>query len=131
MPFCCAHLLRNLAAVAETDPRQATSAEAMAGLLIDAKNRADAARDTGKLALSAAQRRRTTKAYDDIIDDAIRASPDPLLLGRERRTKAERESFNQTTPPRLSRALRPCTSLPARPVGGKELRTADPRAWLL
>jgi hypothetical protein len=66
----------------------------MANLLLSAKDKTDAARERGRDSLSPQQRRRIAKAYDEIVTQAIRANPDPLLLGRERRTKAERESAN-------------------------------------
>jgi transposase len=90
---CNAHVLRDLAAVAETRSQERW-ADAMANLLLSAKDKTDAARERGRDSLSPQQRRRIAKAYDEIVTQAIRANPDPLLLGRERRTKAERESFN-------------------------------------
>ena len=90
---CGAHLLRDLAAVAETASQEPWT-EAMAHLLLSAKDKADAARDKGKTSLSPQQLRRISKAYDEIVTQAIRANPDPLLLGRQERTKAERDSFN-------------------------------------
>jgi len=90
---CNAHLLRDLAAVAETRSQEPW-AEAMAHLLLSAKERTDASRERGKDSLSSQQRRRIARAYDEIVTRAIRANPDPLLLGRRRRTKSERESAN-------------------------------------
>lgn len=90
---CGAHLLRDLAAVAET-PSQLTWTEEMATLLVSAKDDADAARDKGRKALSAKERKRIARAYDEIVTAAIRANPDPLLLGRHHRTKAEKDSNN-------------------------------------
>jgi transposase len=90
---CGAHLLRNLAAVAETCSQEPW-AEAMADLLLSAKAATDAERDKSKEAWTAKQRRHIARAFDEIVTQAIRANPDPLLLGRERRTKAKRESFN-------------------------------------
>jgi len=90
---CNAHLLRDLAAVAET-PSQLPWTEAMATLLLSAKDDADAARNKGKKAVSARERKRIAKAYDDIVTTAVRANPDPWLLGRAHRTKAEKDSNN-------------------------------------
>jgi transposase len=90
---CHAHLLRDLAAVAEI-PSQQPWAEAMAKLLLCANDKADAAREQGRAALSRGHLRRIEKAYDSIATQAVRANPDPWLLGREKRTKAERESYN-------------------------------------
>jgi transposase len=90
---CHAHLIRDLAAVAERSS-QRPWAEAMAKLLLEAKDKADKAREAGKASLSKGQLRRICKAYDDIVTQAVRANPDPWLLGREERTKAERDSWN-------------------------------------
>ncbi len=90
---CAAHLIRDLAAVADT-PSQQPWAEAMATLLLSANDDAAAARDKGKKALSVKERKRIAKAYDQIVTTAIRANPDPWLLGREHRTKAEKDSNN-------------------------------------
>src|SRR2546430_2194999 len=67
---------------------------AMAKLLRDAKDKADRAREAGKASLSKRQLGRIAKDYDAIVTQAVRANPDPWLLGREERTKAERESWN-------------------------------------
>jgi transposase len=66
----------------------------MATLLLSAKDNADKAREAGKTSLSKHQLRRISKAYDAIVVQAVRANADPWLLGREERTKAERESWN-------------------------------------
>jgi len=66
----------------------------MAKLLLDAKDKADRAREAGKASLSKRQLGRIAKDYDAIVTQAVRANPDPWLLGREERTKAERESWN-------------------------------------
>src|SRR5207244_12851365 len=75
-------------------PARADWTEAMATLLPSAQDKAAAARDKGKTSLSPQPLRRISKAYDEIVTQAIRANPDPLLLGRQERTKAERDSFN-------------------------------------
>jgi transposase len=90
---CHAHLLRDLAAVADR-ASQVPWAEAMATLLLDAKDEADKARAAGRTSLSKRRLKAISAAYDDIVTRAIRANPDPWLLSREQRTKAERESRN-------------------------------------
>jgi transposase len=90
---CHAHLLRDLAAVADR-ASQVPWAEAMATLLLDAKDEADRARAAGKTSLSKRRLKAISAAYDDIVTRAIRANPDPWLLSREERTKAEKESWN-------------------------------------
>ena len=90
---CHAHLIRDLAAVAE-QASQVPWAEAMATLLLDAKDEAAKARAAGKTSLSRRRLKAIAAAYDDIVTGAIRANPDPWLLGREERSPAERESWN-------------------------------------
>jgi transposase len=90
---CHAHLIRDLAAVADRSSQKPWAA-AMAKLLLDAKDKADRAREAGKASLSTRQLGRIAKDYDAIVTQAVRANPDPWLLGREERTKAERESWN-------------------------------------
>jgi transposase len=63
-------------------------------LLLSAKDDATVARDKGREALTVKERKRIVRAYDEIVTTAIRANPDPWLLGREHRTKAEKESNN-------------------------------------
>jgi transposase len=90
---CHAHLLRDLAAVAER-ASQKPWAEAMATLLLDARDATEKARSAGKASLSKRRLKAIAAAYDDIVIQAIRANPDPWLLGREKRMQAERESWN-------------------------------------
>ncbi|HYR64107.1 MAG TPA: IS66 family transposase, partial [Actinomycetota bacterium] len=90
---CHAHLIRDLAAVAER-ASQEPWAEAMAKLLLDAKDEAEKARAAGRTSLSRRRLKAISAAYDAIVIRAIRANPDPWLLGREKRTQAERESWN-------------------------------------
>jgi hypothetical protein len=85
--------LRDLAAVAERSS-QAGWAEDMARLLLDAKEETEAARAAGKTSLPRRRLKEISKAYDDLVVRAVRANPDPWLLGREERTPAERESAN-------------------------------------
>jgi transposase len=90
---CHAHLLRDLASVAER-PSQTGWAEVMARLLLDARTETEAARAAGRTSLSRRRLREISKAYDALVLRAVRANPDPWLLGREKRTPAERESWN-------------------------------------
>jgi transposase len=90
---CHAHLLRDLAAVAER-ASQKPWAEAMAKLLLEAKDDADKARAAGKTSLPRRRLKAIAMTYDDIVIQAIRANPDPWLAGREKRTQPEKESWN-------------------------------------
>lgn len=90
---CHAHLLRNLASVAER-ASQAGWAEELARLLLDVKAETEAARAAGRDSLSKRRLKEISKAYDALVLRAVRANPDPWLLGREERTPAERESWN-------------------------------------
>ncbi|MGH2708103.1 MAG: IS66 family transposase, partial [Actinomycetota bacterium] len=89
--ICGAHVLRDLAAVAET-PSQAAWAEAMGRLLIDAKHATEQAADAGEPAVGAAERERLRARYDEIVADGIAANPAPLRWSG--RTALERQSFN-------------------------------------
>jgi hypothetical protein len=66
----------------------------MATLLLEAKDEAGKARAAGKTSLSRRRLKTIAAAYDDLVTRAIRATPDPWLLGREERTTAERKSWN-------------------------------------
>jgi transposase len=91
---CHAHLLRNLASVAERQASQSGWAEDMARLLLDVKAETERARGAGKASLTRCRLREISKAYDGIVTRAIRANPDPWLLGRDQRSPAEKESWN-------------------------------------
>lgn len=88
--ICNAHLLRDLAAAAEITT-QKLWADAMAGLLVDAKRRCDAARAASRAGLPARQRSHIRAGYDAIVVDALAANPEPD--GRKR-TRAERIGYN-------------------------------------
>ncbi len=90
---CHAHLIRDLAAVAER-ASQEPWAEAMATLLLEAKDEAAKARAAGKTSLPRRRLKAISAAYDDIVIKAVRANPDPWLAGREKRTQPEKESWN-------------------------------------
>jgi hypothetical protein len=75
---CHAHLIRDPAAVAER-ASQRPWAEAMARLLLSAKDRADKAREAGRASPSKRQLRRIAAAYDDLVAQAVQ--PRPLAAG--------------------------------------------------
>jgi transposase len=87
--LCSAHVLRDLAAVAEVDA-QSGWANAMADLLVEAKLACDAARADGLAVLPAAKLKALRRRYSMILARAWAANPDP---GRKR-TKLEREAYN-------------------------------------
>lgn len=89
--LCGAHLLRDLAAIAEIDG-QAGWAEAMAELLTDAKNAVDEARILGRTGMPAVTLCELRARYERIIDQGWAANPDPPP-GRKR-TKRQREPVN-------------------------------------
>lgn len=66
--ICNAHILRDLAAVAEVD-RYKPWADAMAALLVDAKRRCDRAREQDRTELPRGQRRHVRDRYDAILAD--------------------------------------------------------------
>lgn len=88
--LCCAHLLRDLAAVAEI-PTQKTWAEGMADLLLDAKDAVEDASAKGRTCLSPRRLGKLSERYDQLVADALAANPDPVDRGR---TKPERDSYN-------------------------------------
>jgi transposase len=89
--ICGAHVLRDLAAVAEV-ASQAPWADAMAGLLVEAKRRADAAAAAGEVTLPRGQRAALRTRYNRILADAFAANPDPPS-GRKRNA-LQRASYN-------------------------------------
>ena len=91
---CHAHLLRNLASVAERAGSQAGWAEEMARLLLEVKAETEVGRAAGKTSLTRRRLKEISRAYDALVLRAVRANPDPWLLGREQRSPAERESWN-------------------------------------
>ena len=72
--LCCAHLLRDLASVAEVDRHQAW-ADGLAELLVEAKNAVDAAIADGHDGLDRAQLRRFRCAYTKLVSQGRRAVP--------------------------------------------------------
>ncbi|MCA1842981.1 MAG: IS66 family transposase [Actinobacteria bacterium] len=88
--LCGAHLLRDLAAVAET-PSQRGWAEAMADLLVGAMEGAADARDAGRDRLSPRRLRSISHRYDVVVALAFAQNRAPR--GRER-TASERASSN-------------------------------------
>ena len=88
---CNAHLLRDLAAAAEI-ATQKSWADAMAGLLVDAKRRCDAARAAGRDELTARQRSTIRARYHTIVADALAANPAPPD-GRKR-NRTEKIGYN-------------------------------------
>src|SRR5438445_7424367 len=84
---CHARLIRDLAAVADRSAQKPWAA-AMAKLLLDAKDKADRAREAGKASLSKRQLGRIAKDYDAIVTQAVRAHPHPGARGTEERRHA-------------------------------------------
>ncbi len=74
--ICNAHILRDLAAVGEAR-RYKTWADAMAGVLIDAKRRCDRAREQGRVLLPRGQQRLVRGRYDALLADFFDAHPKP------------------------------------------------------
>jgi transposase len=89
--ICNAHVLRDLAAAAEI-ATQKSWADAMAGLLVDAKRRCDAARAAGHVTLPARQRSNIRASYDAVVADAMAANPEPPD-GRKR-NRTEKIGYN-------------------------------------
>lgn len=89
--ICNAHILRDLAAVAEVASQQ-NWADAMAGLLVDAKRRAEAAAAAGLHAVPRGQRAALRARYNRIVADALAVNPEPTS-GRKRNA-LERASYN-------------------------------------
>lgn len=89
--ICNAHILRDLAGVAEVHT-QRPWATAMTELLIDAKRRTTAASAAGLDAVPRGQRSALRARYNRIVADAFAANPDPPT-GRKRNA-AQRASYN-------------------------------------
>jgi transposase len=88
---CNAHVLRDLAAAAEI-ATQKPWADAMAGLLVEAKRKCDAARAAGRDDLPARQRSTIRARYHTIVADAMAANPEPPD-GRKR-NRTEKIGYN-------------------------------------
>jgi hypothetical protein len=89
--LCCAHLLRDLAGVAEV-ATQAPWADAMADLLVEAKNAVDAALGADRPGLSPRQLRSFRSRYTRILTTARAVNPEPA--GGKKRNALERDAFN-------------------------------------
>lgn len=89
--ICNAHILRDLAGVAEVDS-QKRWADAMGELLVEAKRRAEAATAAGLDAMPRGQRAALRARYNRIVADALAANPEPAS-GRKRNS-LERASYN-------------------------------------
>jgi transposase len=89
--LCGAHLLRDLASVAEI-PGQQKWATAMADLLVEAKLHLDDARLTGRSGMPWVTLCELRTRYEAIIVQGLKANPEPLR-GRPR-SKRQREAVN-------------------------------------
>jgi len=90
--LCAAHLLRDLASVAEVATQTAWAA-GLATLLVEVNVACDAARAAGHKALAPTRQRAFRSRYDDLVAEGLAANPDP---GRKR-TSLQRQSFNLAT----------------------------------
>lgn len=90
--LCAAHLLRDLASVAEVATQTAWAA-GLAGLLVEINAACDAARAAGHRCLAPARQRAFRSRYDALVAQGIAANADP---GRKR-TSLQRQSFNLAT----------------------------------
>ena len=92
--LCAAHLLRDLASVAEVATQTAWAA-GLAGLLVEINAACDAARAAGHKALAPARQRAFRTRYDALVAEGLAANPEPSS-GRKR-TSLQRQSFNLAT----------------------------------
>jgi transposase len=90
--LCAAHLLRDLASVAEVATQTAWAA-GLAALLVEINVACDAARAAGHSALAPTRQRAFRSRYDALVAEGIAANADP---GRKR-TSLQRQSFNLAT----------------------------------
>lgn len=74
--LCAAHLLRDLASVAEV-ATQAAWAGGLAGLLVEINAACDAARSVGHKSLAAARQRGFRARYDALVAEELAANPEP------------------------------------------------------
>lgn len=88
--LCAAHLLRDLASVAEV-ATQTAWAGGLAGLLVEINASCDAARLAGHKSLAPTLQRRFRTRYDALVANALAANPEPT--GRKRNS-LERASYN-------------------------------------
>jgi hypothetical protein len=89
--LCCAHLLRDLASVAEV-ATQSAWADAMADLLVEAKRGVEGALAADQAGLSSRQLRSLRTRYSKILTTARAANPEPP--GGRKRNALERDSWN-------------------------------------
>lgn len=92
--LCAAHLLRDLASVAEVATQTAWAA-GLAGLLVEINAACEAARAAGHKALAPTRQRAFRSRYDALVAEGLAANPDPPA-GRKR-TRLQRQSFNLAT----------------------------------
>jgi len=88
---CGAHLLRDLAAVAQVATQTAWAA-GLAGLLVEINAACDHARAHGHRALAPSRQRAFTARYDSLVAAGLAANPDPPP-GRKR-DSLQRQSYN-------------------------------------
>jgi hypothetical protein len=88
--LCAAHLLRDLASVAEVATQTAWAA-GLAGLLVEINAACDAARAAGHKALAPTLQRVFRSRYDALVADGLSANPDPAPC---KRARLQRQSFN-------------------------------------
>jgi transposase len=89
--ICAAHLLRDLASVAEV-ASQAAWATGLATLLVEINNACDTARDRGLKTLAPTLKRSFAARYDSLVAAGLAANPEPSP-GRKRDALA-RQSYN-------------------------------------
>ncbi len=89
--LCGAHLLRDLASVAEIATQTAWAA-GLAGLLVEINTACDAARRAGHRALAPAHQRDFTAHYNTLVAAGLAANPDPP--NDRKRDALERQSHN-------------------------------------
>ena len=90
--LCAAHLLRDLASVAEVATQTAWAA-GLAALLVEVNVACDIARAAGHRCLAPSRQRAFRSRYDALVADGLAANPDP---GRKR-TSLQRQSYNLAT----------------------------------
>jgi len=90
--LCAAHLLRDLASVAEV-ATQAAWAAGLATLLVEVNVACDVARAAGHRSLAPTRQRAFRSRYDALVATGLAANPDP---GRKR-SSLQRQSFNLAT----------------------------------
>ena len=88
---CGAHLLRDLASVAQV-ATQTAWASGLAGLLVEINTACDQARSVGHKTLAPTRQREFALRYDNLVADGRAANPDPAA-GRKRNS-LQRDSHN-------------------------------------